>query len=290
VGAPHLVASLTPDAYGISMHYPLSVRMPESYAASTKRDEEALVNPTEYVFYIDVFTPNTLPLGRMGEYLVELAKLLGHREHAHFVRVDEGSAKLVHKIDEVDAPKVKTRLDNISVGDGPKEAQSALKALDEMLANDNATGHLMEVETGRVIIPFQGRLRPKPVTFPPFREDTTIDGQLVSIGGRDPSAHAILQDGDTYHTGLIMKREVARELGPLLYGPQLRLHGNGRFERLANGVWKMTEFRVDHFEQLDSGPLAETLRAIRAIPNNGLNDPEAYHEVVQQRGQEEDEQ
>lgn len=242
----------------------------------------------EYVFHIDVFTPDTLPMARLAEYLAELSKLVGHREHTHFVRVDEGSARLVHKVDAVDAPKVETRLHSVSVGDGPKEAHLAQKALEEMLANDNAVANLLESGTGRVLVPFQGRLRPKPVTFPPFREDTTIDGQLVSIGGRDPSAHAILQDGDTFHTGLTMKREVARELGQLLYGPQVRLYGNGRFERLSNGVWKMTEFRVDRFEQLDSHTLAEALRDVRSIAGNGLNDSEAYHDVASQRGAEED--
>jgi len=244
----------------------------------------------EYVFHIDVFTPDTLPMARLAEYLAELAKLIGHREHTHFLRVEAGSARLVHKVDAVDAPKVETRLHSVSIGDGPQEAQAAQKKLEEMLANDNAVASFQDVETGRVLVPFEGRLRPKPVVFPPFRENTTVDGQLVSIGGRDPTAHAILQDGDTFHTGLTMKREVARDLSQLLYGPQVRLHGNGRFERLPNGVWKMTEFRVDRFEQLDPQPLTEALRDIRAMPGNGLNDEDVYHAMAAQRGEKEDDQ
>src|SRR6218665_2971572 len=131
---------------------------------------EASVDPVEYVFRIDAFTPDTLPMGRLAEYLAALAKMLGHPEHTHFVRVDEGSAKLVHKVDAVDAPKVESRLNNVRIGSAPKDAMAGKLALEELLANDNAVGTLSEAQSGRVILPFIGRNRPKPLTFPPFRE------------------------------------------------------------------------------------------------------------------------
>lgn len=238
------------------------------------------MKPVEYVFSIDVFTPSSLPMARLAQYLAELAKLLGHQEHTHFVRIDPGSAELVHLVDAVDAPKVESRLNGVRVGDGPKDAQSARRAIDDLLANDNAIGTLVEVATGRIVLPFQGRNRPKPVVFPPFREDTAIDGQIVSIGGKDPSAHLILQDGDTFHSGISMGREVARQLAPLLYGPPVRLHGNGRFERLPGGVWKMTDFRVDRWQHLDLRPLGDVLANVRSLPGNGLMESDAYHAVA----------
>jgi hypothetical protein len=239
----------------------------------------AAVTPVEYVLRIDAFTPDTMPMARLAEYLGALARLLGHAEHTHFVRLEEGSAKLVHRVDAVDAPKVETRLNGVLVGNAPKEALNAQKAIEQLLVNDNAVATLCEVSSGRVVIPFEGRNRPKPMVFPPFREDTTIDGQIVSIGGRDPSAHAVLQDGDAFHTNIQMKREVARELAPLLYGPMVRLHGNGRFERQLDGVWKMLDFRVDRFEVLDNRPIAEALAAVRGVRDNRLMDAEAYHDI-----------
>jgi hypothetical protein len=76
-----------------------------------------------------------------------------------------------------------------------------------------------------------------------------------------------------------MKRELARELGKLLYGPMVRLHGNGKFERQADGVWKMDDFKVDRYEVLDERSLAETLTLVRTVPNNGLMEPDRYHLV-----------
>jgi hypothetical protein len=241
------------------------------------------VKPVEYVFHIDVFTPDSLPMARLAEYLAALAKMIGHTDHTHFLRVDQGSAKLVHKVDLVDAPKVEARLNSVRLGSAPNEAMAARRVLEDLLANDNAVGALSEAETGRVVVPFLGRDRPKPMSFPPFREDTTIDGQVVSIGGRDSTAHATLQDGDVFHVNLSMKREVARELAKLLYGPMVRVHGNGRFERQPDGVWKMHDFRVERFEKLDERSVADTLAEIRQVPGNALMAKSAYHDVASLR-------
>ena len=242
--------------------------------------EEATVKPVEYVFRIDAFKPETLPMARLAEYLAALAKMFGHPDHTHFVRVEEGSAKLRTAVDAVDAPKVETRLNGVRIGNAPREALAAKQQLEELLANDNAVGTLTEAETDRVVVAFVGRNRPKPLTFPPFREDAFLDGQLMSIGGRDSTAHATLQDGDVIHVGITMRREIARDLAKLLYGPPVRMHGNGRFERQADGVWKMTDFRVDRYEVLDGRPVNEVLEAVRAVPGNGLMDASAYHDIA----------
>ncbi len=244
------------------------------------------MEPTEFTFRIDAFTPDTLPMARLAEYLAALAKLLGHQEHTHFVRVEPGSARLVHKVDPVDVPKVESRLQSVRTGGAPKDALVAQQALEDLLANDNAIGSLFENETGRVVVPFIGRDRPKPIAFPPFREDTTIQGQLVKIGGRDNTAHATLQDGDVVHGYVSMNRDLARDLAKLLYGPTIRLHGNGKFERQSDGVWKMLDFKVDRYSVLDDKTVAETLAGIRQVPENGLMTKDGYHEILAARDDE----
>ena len=236
------------------------------------------MEPDTYVFRIDAFTPDTLPMARLAEYMATLAKLIGHQEHTHFVSLERGSAKLVHKIDPVDAPKVQARIEAAARNDGPQEAVAAKEKLDQMLANDNAVGELMRVD-GRVVIPFPGRTRPKPLAFPAFRQDGSIDGQVVSVGGRDATAHAILQDGPITYTGLTMPREIARQLAHHLYGPKIRLFGSGRWERRPDGAWKLLDFRVDRFICLDETPMSEVLRDIRGIPGNPLTQTSAYRDV-----------
>jgi hypothetical protein len=209
--------------------------------------------------------------------------MFGHAEHTHFVAVEKGSAKLRTAVDPVDAPKVEARLNGVRIGDAPKDAIAGKLALEDLLANDNAVATLTEGDTDRVVIPFVGRNRPKALTFPPFREDTSIDGVLVKIGGKDPSAHATLQDGDVFHVGVTMRRELARELAPLLYGPTIRMFGNGRFERQVDGVWKMSDFKVDRYERLDDRPIGEALAGIRTVPGNRLMDEGSYRDVAAMR-------
>jgi hypothetical protein len=244
------------------------------------RNQEAAVKPVEYVFSIDAFTPDSLPMGRLAEYLAALAKMFGHAEHTHFIGVEAGSAKLRTAVDPVDVPKVEARLNGVRVGDAPKDALAGKQTLEDLLANDNALGTLTEAATDRVVVAFIGRNRPKPMAFPPFREDAAIDGQLVAIGGRDATAHATLQDGDVFHVGVTMRRELARDLAKLLYGPAVRMHGNGRFERRADGVWKMTDFRVDRYEVLDDRPLHDVLNTVRALPGNRLMEAGAYRDIA----------
>lgn len=245
------------------------------------------MKPVEYVLQIDVFTPETLPLARLAEYLAAMAKMIGYQERAHFLGVERGSAKLRAAIDSVDAPKVESRLAAIALGTAPKDALGGKLEIEALLANDNAVGELIEVASGRTVIPFIGRNRPKPLAFPPFREETSIEGHLVSIGGRDKTAHATLQDGDIFHTGVTMNREMARELSHLLYGPVLRLHGSGRFERLGDGAWRMTDFRTSRYERLDDRRVTEVLAKIRSIPGNAIMTPDAY--LVQQSFDQRDE-
>lgn len=242
------------------------------------------MDPTDYVFHIDAFTPDTLPMGRFAEYVAQLAKLLGHAEHTHFVRLDSGSAQIVHRVDAVDAFKVETRLNGVRLGDAAKDALAAHRALDELLLNDNAVGTLTEVASSRVVVPFAGRNRPKSLGFPSFRQDASIDGQIISIGGREDTAHAILQDGGVYHANISVKRDLARQMAKLLYGPVVRLHGRGRFERGSDGMWSMLDFRADSFETLDGRSLSEVMSTLREIAGNGLMKADAYQAVGELRG------
>lgn len=142
----------------------------------------------EYRFRIDAFTPATMPMARLAEYMADLASLLGHAERVHFVRVEEGSVVLVQQIDPEGAPVVEARVKGIGCGEGHSDARRAFQALDQRLAQDNATGVLLE-PTGAEVIRFLGRDRAKPVVYGSFRQQGSIDGILVRIGGKDESVH-----------------------------------------------------------------------------------------------------
>jgi hypothetical protein len=237
----------------------------------------------EYTLRIDAFTPESIPMARLAQYMAALADLVGFKDSTHFVRLEPGSACLVSRVDIHDVPKVDSRLAAVMSDAPPQGTTKAFKTLDDMLAEDNAIGEITG-PAGAVIIPFQGRMRPKALTFPAFRQECSIDGQIVSIGGRDRTAHVILQDGAISYSNIELQRGVARELAKFLYGPKVRLFGNGRWERHPDGAWKLLNFTVDRYEVLDEASLADVLSSIRAAPGNDLmTNEESYAQMISLR-------
>jgi hypothetical protein len=165
----------------------------------------------EYRFCIDAFTPATLPMARLAEYMATLAAFLGETERVHFVRLDQGSAILVQEIEAPAVPKVEERINQVRRGEGPVDALRAFQDLDRKLAQDNAIGVLYAPKGGE-IIRFPSRERPKPLAYGSFRQQGSLDGQLVRIGDKDETVHATLQDGTTTNR-CETTREMARTSG-----------------------------------------------------------------------------
>ena len=214
-------------------------------------------------FRIDAFTPATLPMKRLAEYMLELAKLMGEHEHVHFKQIKPGSAVLVNKVEEPALPRVRLRLVHSSSADAPEDLARSFRKLDTMLADDGATGTVMEVGRRTPILKFPGRERLQDV-IGPIAQEGSLEGELVRVGGEDRTAHALIQDGsDTYSCEV--SREMAKELGPLLYS-QIRLSGRGRWIRTAAGKWVLQGFKATSFEPLSDEPLGAIIERLRSLP------------------------
>lgn len=232
-----------------------------------------------YQFTIDgAYRPDTLPMGRLAEYMGALAKLLGEGAGVHFVdAVRDGSAVLPVTVDQSARPKVRDRVEGVRNGTAAKDAHDAFTALDALLRKDNATGRLVG-EGGAVIIPFPGRDRPEPVEFGPFRQDGTLDGQIIRVGGSGSTIPVHLLDGETVHTGLYTSVAISKELAAYYRGPTVRVRGNGAWLRLGDGVWTLREFKVTGFDVLDDAPLTDIVADLRRVGSSGwgkVDDPVA---------------
>ena len=91
---------------------------------------------------LDSFTPATLPMARLAEYITDLAIILGEKEHVHFVELRESSAAVVHAIDHEAVPKVRARVHAVKTGDAQPEAMKAQDRIEHRLRTDNAHGVL----------------------------------------------------------------------------------------------------------------------------------------------------
>jgi hypothetical protein len=225
----------------------------------------------EYRFRMDVFTPQTLPMQRLAEYMAELAKLLGEPERVHFVRMTEGSAVLVASVEPQASDKVMPRLQEVRQGHGDGEATKAERHLDDLLAEDNAVGELSDA-AGVVIIPFPGRTRPKPLRYGLFHEDGLLEGVVIRVGGKDETVPVWLRDGSIIHkcnAPLEIARGVAKHL---LTNEFLRVRGKGRWMREEDGSGTMDRFDIHEFELLDDAPLPEVVRQLHDVKGAAWGD------------------
>lgn len=239
-------------------------------------------------FYIDAYSPETIPLSKLAEYMADFAAILGRSHATHFESLDKGSTKLVVRVEFEDVPKVTTRLSDIRRGNPPRDAAKVFTQIDNRLANDNAIGRIYidgdEGKPSTELLTFPGRERPKAVSYGPFTQEGNLDGLLIAVGGKDETVPLRLQNGETIYTNCDTTRLIARELGKHLFEP-IRIHGTGRWTRETDGTWTLIRFRVHRFEILGKDSLRDivgSLRAIRGSEWRTMKDPLAELEDLRQ--------
>ena len=224
----------------------------------------------EYRFVIDAYSPDTLPMSRLAEYMADLARLLGSVERVHFVRLEPGSTVLVQSVEPEAAPEIRYRIHALAHDKAPEDAAKAFKALNRHLAADNATGSLREGD-GAEVIRFPGREQLPSSSFGAFNQPDVLDGVLIRVGGRDNTVPVHLRDGDAIHM-CNATRDIARRLAIHLYGPTLRVRGDARWERDAEGGWSMKRFNITGFDELDVAPLSKVVGQLRDVEGGGWKD------------------
>lgn len=230
----------------------------------------------QYVFHIsESYSPDTIPMERLAEYMSALAKLLGESASVHFDEVFNASTALRARVDNPAQPKVQTRILGLRTGDAGPDVLKAYQLLDDMLRKDNAFGSLTEGDRpGGMVIAFPGKRKPQPAPFGPFRQDGALDGQVFRIGGKDETKHVAIRDGKR-EFNLTTSEALALELRHHLFGGTLRFRGSGTWYRHADGRWELRNFKVADFEELDDTSLKGVVARLQSVPSDlrRLDDP-----------------
>jgi hypothetical protein len=230
----------------------------------------------EYRFVIDVFTPQTLPMARLAEYLSDLAELFSSKEHVHFIGVDEGSADLLQIVDARATSKVDRRLLMIETRSARGALRKAFDDLNDKLYEDNAVGKLVS-PSGRVI-KFPGRERDLDKTAGPINEAATIDGEVIQIGGRDETISVYLRSQDRVHI-CTATREQGRSIAAHLFQGRVRVTGVGTYVRNGFGEWERRRFVMESFTPLDMEPLGAVITQLRSL-GGPITDPTPFLEEI----------
>ncbi len=245
-----------------------------------KENPKHKIDVAEYRFVIDAYSPDTIPMARLAQYMTELSQILGEQSAVHFRRLEKGSTALVSRIDREAAPKVRQRVVSLRRGDAPKDIQTAYVRINELLRADNASGILKDDKPARaVVVRFPGR-EEVIEDFPVIRQHGSIDGIVTGIRGKDETIHITLQSEGRQISGCQTNKTLAKQLGTKLFEP-VRLFGRGKWTRDAEGSWCLADFRVESFESLDDTPLSDALASLRTINSNW--DEDAYQELIAMR-------
>ena len=200
-------------------------------------------------FRIDSYTPETLPMARLAQYLSQLAELYGSTERVHFDKLKKGSAIVQVSVEDMAVPKVLERLNSAKSVTPDPDVEKAYKAIDAMLRRDNAVGTISRPGAGRAskVIEFPGRRNPEAETHVVL-QPTTVDGVVIKIGGRDETIPVLIKDIEGHEVNCQIRGAVrAKELAKHYLGNTLRFHGNGKWvvprRTLGLGVLEHTVLR-----------------------------------------------
>jgi hypothetical protein len=217
-------------------------------------------------FVIDAFTPDTLPMSRLAEYLKEFSELLGNDASVHFDKVQKKCAALVSYSDATATPKIRQRFEEIIEGTAPTPAIKSNATLDDMLRADNAVGYI-DLDESK-LIEFSGRKRAPQHRIGPVRRKSVVDGQIFQIGGKDETINVHLRNperpSEVYRCEVSIS--LARKLAPHFLLGKVRLFGEADWYRTDNS-WLMSpnSFSADDFEPLVECGLNKTIQEVRQI-------------------------
>lgn len=230
-------------------------------------------SPREYRFEIDAFSPETIPLARLSQYLGDLARIMGEPANVHLARIEKGSTIPVIRVDWEAEPKVRDRLRAVKFNEGPAESRRAYKEINKRLVEDNASGVLIDPGRSRVLR-FPGRDAANQVEFGPVLQNTVFEGIPIRIGGEADPVPVHLEDGDMRHI-IHAPRRLAKGIAEHLFTAVIRVEGKSRWIRNRLGDWEMQSFYAQGFDVLRAGNIRSDIVALRAIDAEwkSLDDP-----------------
>ncbi len=216
------------------------------------------------------FTPTTLPMARLAEYLTDLAVLLGHKESIHLIKVEDGSAAPLLYYDALEETRIFNRVRGASEGTGDPDAVAAYQRIDRRLKRDSGSAFL--VNGNAELAEFPGIRQPQPDSYPKIREHGTIVGKLRRVGGRGDTIPIWIERADREMFYCETSEPLSKQLAGF-YLQIVRVHGVGTYIRNEDQVWVQDRFTIQSFDPM---PLAEesiiaTFDKLRAIDENEWN-------------------
>lgn len=216
--------------------------------------------------------------------MTDLAKMLGDPEKVHFVKLTEGSVKLVHAVEPDIAPLVDSRVEQLESGTADIIYLSAYRALNKKLREDGSHGTFYAEDQHAHVLDFPGVLAPEPVVINGVPQAGTVDGVIIRVGGVRDEIPVTVQTSDQRQQKCIATKPLAKQLAQHLFEGELRLYGSGKWSRNEDGIWTLQRFVIRDFEPLESTSLAAAFSDLRSISGQWEDAEDIWRDAIELRG------
>ena len=217
----------------------------------------------ELEFVIPAFTPETMPLPRLLQYLGEIATVVGVADDMHLIRIEESSTKPVFKMPRATAALARQRADEVRQGRGSSAQRGAFDRIRQMVRHDGDEPASLRDRAGEILSFFP--IEAPDAVVASVRQPTTFDGTLMRVGGVGDYSAIQMQDASgKIYSGFTASRSNAKAMGSLLFEP-LRVTGIGSWERMRSGAWNLSKMLISSFERIEDETAEEVMRRLGAV-------------------------
>lgn len=229
-----------------------------------------------YDFHMSAWTPDTLPMGRLAEYLERLSTLFGNEAYVHFVKVRKGSAVPEIRVERQASVAVRSQLELVRNHTAPPEVLKAMHGINHLLREDNASAYL-KPKGGAKILNFPGIKTPL-AEEAVIHEAGELTGTVIRVGGKDDSVPLWLSTADGTVYKCSTSRVLARDLARHLFAEAVRIAGTAKWRRTEERRWELVEFKIKSWEPLVQTSLPGLVGELRGVSGsdwNEMTDPQA---------------
>lgn len=218
-----------------------------------------------FKFTVPGYTPDTMPLDRLMEYLNQLAVVLGNPGDLHLVGVEKGSTRPVLAMRHDVAAKARHHAREVAEGGGSTRRREAFNTIRRMVGQDGGQPAVLKAPKGAIILKFPSVEIGEDQVINSLRQLTSIEGTLVRVGGVGENAQLLIQElSGNVIAGCTASRAVAQDMAHLIYRA-IRVSGVGSWHRTETGKWEIARLHVQSFEALDESELEDVIAKLQAL-------------------------
>jgi hypothetical protein len=217
-----------------------------------------------FEFTVPGYTPETMPLDRLIEYLEQLSVVLGEASELHLVGIEKSSVRPVLVMRHDVATRARARASEVRQGGGSARRRGAFDRIRHMVSEDGGAPASLKAPEGQILEFSKVDIGADQIVHA-VRQPTTVQGELIRVGGRQENAQLLIQElSGNVIAGCTAPRSIASAMAPLLYKP-VSVSGVGRWHRSNVGKWEIESLHVQSFEELDADDHESTVAKLQAV-------------------------